>query len=1182
MFETNLKLPVIHQEVGDSLYLSEVLGFPELSRLGTSTARNRRLLSLELLRWIEERPVDKRLDLQRRWVIGEIEQGTVEITLDPPQRSTAWQTPVQLELASIVRRIGDEYRVTFLPAIGIEVIQTGAETTTESQALPASELKQRSSLIEAQARMILARKKALASLKEAIQLQPIGSVNLDELELQLVWDSLKTLAKKEFEGTEEERLILPKVATNLRKRIGEPVYLYEDQADKLARALETRGARSILLVGESGVGKTAIVRKVAGTMYPGLAKRPIWSTNGAQLVAGTQGFGVWQERCQQVWRECAKTNAILHVGSLVELMDVGKCEGNDQGVGSFLRPYISRGDLLVIAECTPTQLAMIEQQDSGLLAAFEQKEVETPAPEVELEILKQCAARESKRLVDASAKLAVKVEAKQRSKSLKSPREAGRQVDEEALATLGKLHHLYATYSAAPGRAMRFLRNRMRDHDLFETPVTPKEVIDRFAEETGLPSWLLNDDERFDYEQAKLWFEQRVIGQSNAVTVVIDLLAKLKAGLQRRQRPLGNLMFIGPTGVGKTEMAKALATYLFGSATRLIRIDMSEYADPYSVQRLIAGSFEKEGVLTSQVREQPFSVILLDEFEKAHPQFFDLLLQVLGEGRLTDRFGRRADFQNSVIIMTSNLGAESFQKGKMHLVKEDAIVAARQHFTQVVRKWIRPELYNRIDHIVPFDILSHSVAEKILAREFELFRELDGVKFRKFELNFDPTLADELMRNGFDPAFGARSVKRAIQQTLTIPLAHKLVEHPSSTPLEITAKTSQESTQIDARRVPDRDRTVNSDQEVSLICLVESIQDLRLDWQRLQRSTHVQRIRDQAFRLERFEKKVLRRDRFRPHELEQLRLLATVRGLLETIDKIGPPIADFEENCLLNLYQRESESGLNAGNIDLNQGVAVRDRGEQELSEAYMRVHAWEIANRDSISLLLLGTKMPLVWEMVDWYERIAVQMNGACRTWVLQDRVGKETKVLEEDWNHNMEWRRASVGNVDSAWRNHDIWDWKHRDLRNTDIHFRRTAINERSENVRSLKSVVGCFLELSGDLIRPRLETESGIHEFHRDSTGKAFVRVQSVEPLESWVPPIDTGHFLHMETKARRRIYHEASGAITDTQLDEIARFSRTNMTEVVMELCKKWHTTRARNLGEMNQQESSAGTPVVITN
>ena len=226
---------------------------------------------------------------------------------------------------------------------------------------------------------------------------------------------------------------------------------------------------------------------------------------------------------------------------------------------------------------------------------------------------------------------------------------------------------------------MRFLRNLLNDAASGKDVLRGEDVTTAFSYETGLPAWLLEPSARLDLQAAHAWFAERVIGQEQAVSAVVDLLATVKAELARPGRPIASLLFIGPTGVGKTEMAKALAEFLYQDRRRMTRIDMSEYADPAAAERLIGGG-GREGLLTSKVREQPFGVVLLDEFEKAHPRLFDLLLQVLGEGRLTDAMGRLADFRNSVIIMTSNLGVESFGRAAAGFVGPSAATDAPEHF----------------------------------------------------------------------------------------------------------------------------------------------------------------------------------------------------------------------------------------------------------------------------------------------------------------------------------------------------------------------------------------------------------------------------------------------------------------------------------------------------------------------
>ncbi|MGH9760328.1 MAG: AAA family ATPase, partial [Blastocatellia bacterium] len=365
-------------------------------------------------------------------------------------------------------------------------------------------------------------------------------------------------------------------------------------------------------------------------------------------------------------------------------------------------------------------------------------------------------------------------------------------IEAGALETLDRLHRRYATYSAYPGRPLRFLKNLFRNKSE-DQPVDSDDVSRAFSAETGLPSFLLNESEPLDLAATTDWFRQRVVGQEEAVDLVVDLMATIKAGMARRGRPLASFLFIGPTGVGKTEMARSLAQFLFRDSSasslggRMTRFDMSEYSDPAAVARLIGGSWDSEGLLTSRVREQPFGVVLLDEFEKAHPSFFDLLLQVLGEGRLTDSSGRLADFSNSVLIMTSNLGAESFRASPTGFHTRDEVVdRARAHYTREVKAFVRPEFFNRIDRIVPFSPLPEDALLKVARRELALIQRREGVLYEGLTLDINDEVVRHLAKAGFDPRYGARPLKRAVERELLIPLARALNER--SNPYQVHAR----------------------------------------------------------------------------------------------------------------------------------------------------------------------------------------------------------------------------------------------------------------------------------------------------------------------------------------------------------------------------------------------------------
>ena len=354
-----------------------------------------------------------------------------------------------------------------------------------------------------------------------------------------------------------------------------------------------------------------------------------------------------------------------------------------------------------------------------------------------------------------------------------------------ALRTIDRLHRRYATYSAFPGRPLRFLENLIRDGDS-EKSIQDAEVYESFTRETGLPRPLIDPAVPLDLAETQEWFSSRVIGQPDAVSLVVDLLATIKAGLTRPNRPIASLLFIGPTGVGKTEMAKALAEFLFGSRERLSRFDMSEFADPVSVRRLVGGAFGSEGLLTARVREQPFSVLLLDEVEKADASFFDLLLQALGEARLTDAGGRLADFRNTVVILTSNLGSESFRKGAAGFGSSNPGGAdAQEHFSRAVEQFLRPEMFNRLDRIVSFAPLGSEVVRRIADREWHKVLQRDGVRFRGLNIAATPDLLDRIAAVGFDPRYGARPLKRAMERDLLAPLARQLNRHGGEVPLQV-------------------------------------------------------------------------------------------------------------------------------------------------------------------------------------------------------------------------------------------------------------------------------------------------------------------------------------------------------------------------------------------------------------
>ena len=638
--------------------LAEALFYPEICVYGKDTAAVERQLRSGLIKLLEKMP---QAAFWQRRLPGPLELRKYEVELPPPRRSPAWSTPARLQFQAICWRHLDDAHLAFLPELSIEVLAGSAALLHER--------------IPAEIRNALLRTKASGSLRSLTFLQRCQNLEIRNQTLEIELPSPKQLAKRQRAERNETKSVLAEVGDDMLKaaRANTPsAYGVDDLLARLAEVLTANPPRSVLLVGPSGVGKTAATRELVRRRSDfNLAATPFWATSGSRLVAGLSGFGMWEERCQSLWREASKQRAILHLGNLVELMEVGKSECRGQGIATFLLPYIGRGELLCIVECTPEQLVLIERQDPHLLRVFTQIKVTEPSPE-------QC------RSILTSVALA-------------SRAHGDLPIEPEALDTLDRLHRRYATYSAFPGRPLRFLKNLLADVDEKSPPVRSAElqfrdsdrddssaahgtevpyyelpgtevlyykpvgrafpiraadVTQAFSRETGLPLFLLEDSVRLDVDAARGWFDTRVIGQESAIDLVVNLLATVKAALARPKKPIASLLFIGPTGVGKTELAKSLAEFLFGDRGRMTRFDMSEYADPLAVQRLIGGTWEAEGLLTAKVREQPFGVILFDEFEKADASFFDLLLQMLGEGRLTDSAGRLADFCNAEVILT--------------------------------------------------------------------------------------------------------------------------------------------------------------------------------------------------------------------------------------------------------------------------------------------------------------------------------------------------------------------------------------------------------------------------------------------------------------------------------------------------------------------------------------------------
>lgn len=524
----------------------------------------------------------------------------------------------------------------------------------------------------------------------------------------------------------------------------------DEEVAELVRRLSGRG-NNVLIVGEQGSGKTSClleaVRKVEKIKnedqpYP----RRFWSTRAARLIAGMRYLGEWEERLEIVITELAEIQGVLCLESLLEAVQTGG-RGPEGSIAAFLTPYLERGEIVMVVEATPQELdvarrllpAFVDLFHTLVLPEFRQPEA--------LSVLGQVVGQ-----LDAKFRV-----------------EANPNVVGEA----HRLHKRFLPYHSFPGKASQFLRQLYEECVRDEKPIDRAQAVARFSRETGLPDKLLRDEESWPVNEIEAFFTERVIGQPAACSAATALVSTFKAGLNDPDRPLGVLLFCGPTGVGKTEMAKAISRCFFGAgedSDRLVRLDMSEYGGPGAAHRLM-GTQERPGELVRRVREQPFTVVLLDEFEKAHPDVFDLLLGVFDEGRLTDPWGRVTTFRSAVLIMTSNLGVSSLGPIGLNQSRPPSYLAE-------VMSFFRPEFFNRIDSVVSFSPLTPETIATITEMELQEVGRREGMARRELTLRWTPAVLRHLAALGYDARYGARPLKRALEETVVVPLARYLVEHP--------------------------------------------------------------------------------------------------------------------------------------------------------------------------------------------------------------------------------------------------------------------------------------------------------------------------------------------------------------------------------------------------------------------
>lgn len=927
----------------------------------------------------------------------------------------------------------------------------------------------------------------------------------------------------------------------------ERAYGRSHESKELYTLLQSKGSSSIALVGPAGVGKTNLIYELVHRLRhhstpKGLRQRPVWFLDASRLVAGEGYFGEWQQQCLNVVQEAIDAEVIWYLGALLPLLDAGKHEGSDQNVSYLLKPYLAGGRLTVIGECNTQQWAQLELRDPGFSRLFTPYRLEEPEDSDRRSILHQVA-------VD-----------------IKDDKDV--EVTPQGLGSVLELSQRYQKPDhSLLGESLYFLRRLTDRAELLGMEVVDRtDVVRHFCSETGLPEFLIRDDLPLEPEEVQKTFQSRLIGQDEAISRMVDLISMIKAGLSDLNRPLGSFLFVGPTGVGKTETAKALAQFLFGDSRRMIRFDMSEFLTPDSVHRFL-GTARQEGKLVSEIRRTPFCVLLLDEVEKAHSSVFDVLLQVLGEARLTDEAGRSADFRNCVVLMTSNLGVGTIRQG-MGFGSSGAL-QYREHFIAEAERFFRPEFFNRIDSIIPFAALEKDAIDIITRREMSKFYKREGIEQQGLVLQMEEGVLDWIAARGVNPRYGARPLKREIEMQLTAPLARHLStlkgKHKPAIGVEVEGSALRFSNR--ALEATDKGRSVARQQ---LSDLLGEIGEVRFQSHRWSKTGTYRELTQEVKLIGRLSQD---RNFWNDRELAEARLKVYSEGneLLKAYTELRDQIGSLEDLAYELYYDRDVEP--------LETLQSELEDARQQLLELELRLYSRRFEHPNKATLFFQEGKgqSRSVQRFLQTYMMIAAHYGWRWRLYVsewmapqvaLQERListeelgilqrkeeefqrkkqqaladeseGKSRRKRKEP-EHPLAKPRRSRSGLDLNTLEARCWRWKEVDLRETNPRALELPVQEQIQEMASATFVQGVeetpkALVVEGPFVACLFGRETGIHQ-HISGDMVAQVKVlfenETYLSKEQLVHPLEVRERFHNQ---RLRVVSENKRTIVDHDLN-----------------------------------------------